>query len=150
MLLEISKLGIKSKISSLSLLNLNGLMSMLTAGVFCFEGNVKKAKEMCENSLKFLIGDEVMVRPLIYKLLKVINNSEFLESDTFLSKDFDSIILVSCLIPYITVGTPSIKISDKKIVSSRSTSRNSSFKSNKRISSTPQSRIKVKNTIIKS
>jgi hypothetical protein len=143
---QINKLAIKSKLSTLSRANLNGLLSLSTAGFYYWEHNRKKAIELAEGTLDSLLGDEVMVRPLIYSFLRKVRNNETVEPGSLMNKDFDGIILVSCFIPFVSVGTPSIKIVEKVEVRLRSTSRTSSDQSSRRNHSVPQSRLKMKNS----
>lgn len=150
-LLQISKLGVKSKISSLSRLNLNGIIAIATAGIFLSENYLKKAVETLEKALDFLLGDEVMARPLVYRFLSTLRTPEKIDLNTVISKEFDSIILVSCFIPYVTAGTPSIKIVEPpQEFPLRTTSRISSLNSNRKNVSLPQSRIRVRNQLTKS
>ena len=148
-LAQINKLSIKSKLSSLSRANLNGLLYLSTAALLYFEHSRKKAIELCEQALDSLMGDEIMVRPLIYGFLRKVKNNESFEVSWFMNKDFDAIVLVSCFIPYVSVGTPSLKIVEKVEVRVRSTSRTSSEQSSRKTHSVPQSRLKMKNSTAK-
>lgn len=146
---QINKLSIRSKLSTLSRANLNGLFYLASAGICYWEHNKKKAIELCEQALDLLMGDEIMVRPLIYSFLKRVKNSELFDTEWVTSKDFDSIVLVSCFIPYIATGTPCIKLVEKVEVKARSTSRTSSNQSSKRNRSLPQSRLNDKNPTVR-
>jgi hypothetical protein len=147
---QISSLGIKSKLSTLSRANLNGIITLSSCGILCFENNHDKAIDLCEQSLDYLLGDEVMVRPLLQRFLKKVRSCITVDLEWVTCKEFDSIVLVSCFIPYITAGTPSIKIGEKVDMRVRSTSRTSSQSSRKRNNSVPHSRIKIRNDLNKS
>lgn len=146
---QINKLSIRSKLSNLSRANLNGLFYLASAGIHYWEHNKKKAIELCEQALDLLMGDEIMVRPLIYTFLKHVKNSELFDTEWVTNKEFDSIVLVSCFIPYIGIGTPSIKIVERVEVKARSTSRTSSNISSRRNKSLPQSRLNAKNPSVR-
>ena len=147
---QINKLSIRSKLSTLSRANLNGLFYLASAGICYYEHNKKKAVELCEEALDLLMGDEIMVRPLIYSFLKHVKNSELFDTEWVTNKDFDSIVLVSCFIPYIVTGTPCIKLVEKVEVKARTTSRTSSNHSSTRNRSVPQSRLNEKNPAVRS
>ena len=147
LLYSINDLGIKSKISNLSTINLKGLITIAAAGILCYENNTKKAVEICENSLDFLLGEEIIVRSLVYKFLRNIKNFNAFNPDWLLSKEFDGIVLISCFIPYVSSGVPLIKFT-KKPENIRPTSRTSSALSSKRVNST-SSRPKLRNPLVK-
>lgn len=121
LLTKISSQNIRSKLSTLSKANLCGLLDLSSYGILCYENNYIKAIEMCELSLHYLLGEEVMVRPLLYNFIKKAKSSDIIQADWIVNKDFDSIVFVSCFIPYVMSGMPSMQIGEK--VNGRSTSR---------------------------
>ena len=133
------------------MVNLKGIMVIATSGLFCSENNCIKAIEICENSLDSLLGDEVMVRPLVHRCISNIKSSGGIDVTSLLNKEFDSIILVSCLIPYVTAGTPLLKIVERvPELPNRSTSRNSTLNSARKPHSVQQSKMKNRSPLIKS
>ena len=151
LLQQIMGLVIKTKIAGLSRVNLKGLMAIATAGILCSENNSRKAAEVCEGALDFLLGDEVMARPLVHRFISNIRNSERIDVSLLLGKEFDSIILVACLIPYVTAGTPSLKFAETvQHYPNRISSRNSSLSSARKTQSVPQSRLKNRSPCQKS
>jgi hypothetical protein len=121
LLTNISSQSNKTKLSTLSRANLCGLLDLSSYGILCYENNYSKAIEMCELSLHYLLGDEVMVRPLLYNFIKKAKSSDIVQVDWVVNKDFDSIVFISCFIPYVMSSMPSMQIGEK--VNGRSTSR---------------------------
>lgn len=143
LLIQISDLGIKSKLSTLSRANLKGLFDLATSGILSYENNHIKGIELCEKSLHELLGDEIIARPLLSGFIKKAKSSNCVNIDWVTSKDFDNIVLVTCFLPYVVAGTPYIQIGEKVEGRVRSASRGDSMTSRDRTSSVPRPRIKI-------